>query len=122
MIKNKNFVKNYFMDLRCRKTECLYNNKYTCTAKSVKINNKIICSSYVKTNKQEPDTSRFIFDRAPDYAPQRDSKTANICCEANCLFNQNKCCEANGITVNPISNKPYCITFLKNDDKKSKIK
>lgn len=108
------------MDLRCRKTQCLYNHKYTCTAKSIKINKKIICSTYVKRNKEEPDTSRFIFDRAPDYAPQRESKTADIECCANCLFNQNKCCEANGITVNSIGEKPYCVTYLQNDDKKDK--
>ena len=120
MIKFKNLVKNYIMDLRCRKTQCLYNYKYTCTAKNIKISKKLLCATYIKANKEAPDTSRFIFDRAPDYAPQRESKTADILCEADCLFNQCKCCEANGITVNPINEKPHCITFLKDDNKKTK--
>ena len=100
------------MDLRCRKTECAYNNKYTCTAKCINVNSKIICSTYEKTDKQEPDTSRHIFERAPEYAPQRDSKTACINCHAKCLFNKNYICHANGITVNAINEKPYCVTFL----------
>ncbi len=114
------FVKNCNMDIRCRKTQCIYNNKYTCTAKEIKINKKILCSTFVKSNKQPLDTSRLIFQRAPDYAPQRESKPKDIFCEANCLFNQDKKCEANGITINELKNCPYCITYLKNDDTKNK--
>ena len=30
------------MDIRCRKTQCIYNNKYTCTAKEIKINKEVV--------------------------------------------------------------------------------
>lgn len=108
------------MDLRCRKTECAFNNKYTCMAKSIKINDKIICSTYQKTDKSEPDTSKFLFDRAPEYAPQRESKTCCIGCDAKCLFNKEHKCVANGITVNSIAEKPYCVTYLGSFPEKDK--
>lgn len=112
-------VKNNVMDLRCRKTQCEYNYKYTCKAKEVCINDKILCATYQKTDKSEPDTSRHIYERAPDYAPQRESKTANIYCKANCLFNNNGCCESNGITVNAIAEKPFCVSFLLGEKRES---
>ena len=116
------FVKNFIMDIRCRKTKCIYNNKYTCTAKEIKISKKILCSTFVKSNKEPIDSSKLIFEKAPDYAPQRESKPKDIICNADCLFNQCQKCEANGITINDIKNCPYCITYLKNDNSKSKNK
>lgn len=48
----------------------------------------------------------------PEYAPQRDSKTMDIGCKAHCIFNKEGECIANGITVNAIAEKPYCMTFV----------
>ena len=101
------------MDIRCRKTNCHFNNKYTCRAKKILITQKILCSTYENANKNEPDTSKTMFQRAPEYAPQRDSKTMSIGCKADCVFNVEGKCIANGITVNSIANKPYCMTFVK---------
>lgn len=100
------------MDIRCRKTTCFYNNKYTCTAKEILVGSNMVCSTYKKTNKTEPDTSKTMFERAPEYAPQRDSKTLDIGCKAHCIFNKEGECIANGITVNAIAEKPYCMTFV----------
>ena len=36
------------MDIRCRKTICKYNDRYTCRAKDILVDNKVICSTYEK--------------------------------------------------------------------------
>ena len=104
------------MDLRCRKTKCTFNDCYTCKAKEVCVTQKAICSSYVKDNsKSEVDSTKHLFEEPPKYAPQRDSKTATIKCKAKCLFNHDGNCVSNGITVNSISEKPFCVSFLEKD-------
>ncbi|MDD3232354.1 MAG: DUF1540 domain-containing protein [Clostridia bacterium] len=102
------------MDIICRKTECEHNNNYVCMAKGILVNKKIMCSTYIPTDKQEPDYSKSLLERVPEkYGPHRPSHDLNLLCKANCLFNNNGQCEANGITVNAIEEKPICITFLK---------
>lgn len=100
------------MDIRCRKTRCYYNNCYTCKAKEIDITTKAECCSYQKTDSPEIDTTKFLFDKPPKYAPQRDSKTARISCNAKCLFNRNGKCVSNGITVNAVKERPLCVSFL----------
>lgn len=110
------------MDIRCRKRDCKYNDKFTCKAKSILIKPNCYCEDYVATEKQPKDTSRSMFEVAPEYAPQRESLTMCIKCRADCMFNKKSQCEANGITVNSLKEAPYCITFLKKckGSKKSK--
>ncbi len=100
------------MDIRCRKTGCEFNDRYTCKARKIDVSKACVCRAFVKGNK-EVDKSKKMFSNTPRYAPQRDSKTIKIECQANCLFNDNGVCEANGITLNDLKNHPYCITFLK---------
>lgn len=102
----------YIMDIRCRKTNCIYNNKFTCKAKEILINKSIVCSTYKKGDKDEPDTSKTMFEKTPQYAPQRDSKTLKIGCKTDCIFNMGGECIANGITVNDLKECPYCMTYL----------
>ena len=101
------------MDIRCRKTRCRFNNCYTCKAKEIGVTKKVICGSFEKDpDKPEIDTTKHLFEEPPKYSPQRDSKTAIITCEAPCLFNKGGKCVSNGITVNAIKEKPYCVSFL----------
>ena len=113
MFKNNFVGYNECMDIICRKTKCKFNDKYTCRATSVDINKNILCATFENDiEKPEVDVSKNIFERTPEYSQHRPSKDANIKCTAKCLFN-NKCeCEANGITINCLKDKPYCITFL----------
>lgn len=105
---------NFDMDIICRKTQCQFNDNYTCRSENLNISENIICKSFIlDKNKKLVDKSKNIFDKTPEYASHRPSRFANIKCQARCLFNNNCECEANGITVNCIKNKPYCITFLK---------
>lgn len=103
------------MDIRCRKILCKYNDRFTCKAKDILINEKVICSTFQndENKKDVQDVTKHLFDREPDFSPQRDSKALDINCEAKCLFNRNGNCVSNGITLNAIKEKPYCVSFLK---------
>lgn len=102
------------MDIRCRKTSCEYNNKYTCKAKEILIRKNLECAKYLHSNKPVVDKTQKIFSQnPPEYAPQRDSSTLDISCNAHCLFNHDGKCEANGITLNDLKEKPLCVTFLR---------
>ena len=101
------------MDIRCRKRLCKYNDKFTCTAKEININPKIVCDMYERDpDKKVADTTKRLLEEPPCYAPQRDSKALKISCQAKCLFNHNGQCVSNGITLNSIKEKPYCVSFL----------
>lgn len=102
------------MDIRCRKTSCEFNDKYTCKAKQILIKKNIECDKFQKSNKVVVDKTQKIFSHEPPvYAPQRDSATLEIDCKAHCLFNEGGKCVANGITLNDIKEKPICVTFLR---------
>ena len=101
------------MDIRCRKTSCAYNDRYTCKAKAIGITRAATCRKFEKGEDFVVDKTKNMFSRTPSYAPQRDSKTIKIECNAHCLFNKNGYCQDNGITRNDLKNKPYCITFLR---------
>ncbi len=102
------------MDIRCRKTTCKFNDRYTCKAKEILVKKNLICEKYEKGDKPKEDKTQRIFsDEPPVYAPQRDSKTIEIDCKAHCLFNCDGKCVANGITLNDLKEKPLCVTFLR---------
>lgn len=103
------------MDIRCRKTGCKFNDRYTCKAKEILIKRSCECQKYERDKTKEVvDKTKWLFtNKTPEYAPQRDSATIVIDCTAHCLFNQDGKCVANGITLNDIKEKPLCVTFLK---------
>lgn len=101
------------MDIRCRKQTCVYNDRFTCRAKDININQKVMCDKYKKDeNKKVEDTTKHLLEKPPAYAPQRDSKALKISCQAKCLFNHNGKCVSNGITLNSVNEKPFCVSFL----------
>lgn len=103
------------MDIRCRKLLCKYNDRFTCKAKEILVDGKVVCSTYEfdEGKKDVQDVTKHLFEGKPDFAPQRDSKALKIGCQADCLFNRNGKCVSNGITLNSIKEKPYCVSFLK---------
>ena len=102
------------MDIRCRKGLCKFNDRFTCKAKGITVGREVVCSTYEKEEgKEVQDVTKNLFEQTPCYAPQRDSKTLEIKCRANCLFNHNGRCVSNGITLNSIEEKPFCISYLK---------
>lgn len=62
---------------------------------------------------KKDDYSKKMFKKEQKNAPFRNRKTINIDCKANCLFNNNGVCRANGITVNDTqTEKPVCMGYL----------
>ena len=105
------------MDIRCRKGLCKFNDKFTCKANKILIDDKIICSTFEKDEEKNEvqDVTKHLFDQEPKYSPQRDSKALEIKCCADCLFNHNGDCVSNGITLNSIKEQPFCVSYLKKE-------
>ncbi len=104
------------MDIRCRKGLCKYNDRFTCKAKAIIVDREVVCSTFEKDEEKEEvqDVTKKLFtEEKPSYAPQRDSKTLEIKCVADCLFNHNGQCVSNGITLNSIKEKPFCVSYLR---------
>lgn len=103
------------MDIKCNKTICHYNNCYCCEAKGIHVAKNAECRTFEKdeTKKNLQDVSRDMFEAAPEIAPFRHSKNIDIACRAECLFNVNGVCNANGITVLEGKSIGRCGTFVK---------
>ena len=103
------------MDIRCRKGLCKFNDRFVCKAKAILVDEKVACSTFEKEEGKQnvQDVTKRLFEVQPSFAPQRDSKTLEIHCKADCQFNHNGRCVSNGITINSIKEYPYCISFLR---------
>ena len=103
------------MDIRCRKTNCRYNDRLTCRSKEICIDNKINCKTYSFQEGKGIDISKKIFETPdpPKVAPYRHNKKISLICNAKCLFNQNGKCIANGITLCDNNKSARCITNAK---------
>jgi hypothetical protein len=100
------------MDIRCRKTDCKYNEGLTCLVNELNINDKNNCKEYIK-GKEKIDISKQIFsDTPPEIKDYRRVKDMNLHCSAECLFNRQGKCIANGITINDVQNQAKCITHI----------
>ena len=105
------------MDLKCKKMDCVHNDRCACMSKKIKVNSSLECDTYKKSEllneAQLQDISRDMFEFAPDIHPFRHSKDIDICCSANCLFNKDGICVSNGISVASVdSGKGVCITNI----------
>jgi hypothetical protein len=103
------------MDIRCRKTNCRYNDKLTCRAHNINIGQKLICRDYQYMETKGKDFSKKIFEgnEPPSIAPYRHNKNLMLTCSAKCLFNKEGKCIANGITINDSGKIAKCISFAK---------
>lgn len=103
------------MDIRCRKGLCKYNDRFVCKARDILVDGKVVCSTFVKEEGKQnvQDVTKRLFEIQPSFAPQRDSKTLDIQCKADCQFNHNGRCVSNGITINSIKEQPFCVSFLR---------
>lgn len=94
-------------DLKCKRQDCEYNKNWNCTVKNLEIKDDTSCNTYVKSNEAEVGEVEKIDQPAI-------RKNINVDCKANCLFNKDSVCEANGITVQTETNItcPNCCTFM----------
>lgn len=97
-------------DLKCGLKDCKYNKGYCCTAKKIGVDNNSDCVSYTPSEQKR----QALFESAEDFAPANYSVDTSIECTAQCLFNKNNKCIANGITVMVgTDGKATCMSFIK---------
>ena len=91
-------------DLKCKRESCSYNQNCNCTAKNIDVSKNTECNTYnpTKGNKKEQ-------DKIPQTAMRNET---NVKCHAECLFNCEENCIANGITVKSSDACPCCCTFM----------
>lgn len=102
------------MDLRCNKTDCKFNDKFACRAKDICVSKATECKTYEpsKNKKNIPKLSQTMFESAPEIAPFRAKADVGVDCKAQCLFNKNGKCIANGITILDGKTDGVCGTFI----------
>lgn len=104
------------MDLKCKKLDCKYNDKFACVAKEIDVNKNNVCDKYEKATKldegQKQNVPKNMLKKPPKLHPFRHSKNVQIKCSAECLFNKEGLCLANGITVDSINKKANCLTYM----------
>lgn len=89
------------MNIVCRKTKCKYNNNLACQSKKIFIDRELNCEQFTPIEKDSlQDISKNMMEVAPEIAPFRHNKDISIKCQANCVFNKDCNCTANGIFVN----------------------
>lgn len=105
------------MDIRCRKLDCKFNDATCCTRDGIKISNSTNCEHFEKdeSKKGEP-ISKTMFEKKPKFAPFKHCGKFNINCSADCLFNCDGKCKANGITLLDEEKNAPCGTFFKKLD------
>lgn len=91
-------------DLKCKRQDCKYNHNCNCTARNIKVGRNTDCETYIQTKDQTKEKDKIT------QPPMR--KNINVGCEADCLFNRNCKCKANGISVMTNDGAPECCTFL----------
>ena len=80
-------------DLKCKRVGCKYNKNCNGTAGSVEVKKDTICKTY------EP-SKNFDAKKAEEKVGQPPArKDIDVKCKAECIFNTNCVCTANGITV-----------------------
>ena len=104
------------MDIRCRRTICTHNKGHTCFSCCVNIDQCAYCKSFEKRQTADVDDldfSKKMFEVAPEYSNFRHIKNVALTCNATkCVFNKDKVCMANGITVVEDNKKSCCATYL----------
>ena len=95
-------------DLKCGLTQCKYNKGYSCCAKCIDVDKHADCLSYT------PEHNKNNFEAAGDFKKVNYSVDTIVSCTADCIFNKENTCRANGITVMSGGGKPAgCLTFIK---------
>ena len=99
-------------DLKCKRVGCKFNESCNCTAKTVQVTHATKCETYEPSENHEKAHENIENIENSTRAPIR--KNIDVGCSADCIFNENEKCSANGITVQTGNDKtcPNCMTFM----------
>ena len=93
-------------DLKCGKKNCKHNRGYSCCAKKIEVANNTDCLSFAPIDKRD-------FEAAADFGRANYSVDTAVGCHADCIFQKDNVCIANGITVMGDHNCAICQTYVK---------
>ena len=97
-------------DIKCGLKTCKFNQGYGCTAKQISVDKNADCTTY----DQDLDKKNSNFEAGSDFVKANFSVNTKVGCQADCVFNKEGKCSANGITVMSEENSDAgCLTFLK---------
>lgn len=95
-------------DLKCGLTDCSFNKGYACCGSHISVNSNTDCSSFTTRNSDDK------FEAGQDIASGNCTVDTYVECNAECLYNKNNRCSANGITVMDEEDKgATCLTFIR---------
>ncbi len=94
------------VDLKCKCGKCEHNSNCNCYARCIMVGASAECKTYQKS-KDENKTEYSDEIVQPLVRP-----SVEVMCRANCLFNKQGKCKANGISVQIDNNNVECSTFL----------
>jgi hypothetical protein len=104
------------MEIRCRKTDCHFNNGCSCNAKKINIYRCGTCGSYEcdEEKKEKIKNNPNFFEFAEELTPANTNNVPLTCKAAICLFNHTGICRANGISIvdDDGHNLAECATFI----------
>lgn len=95
-------------DIKCKRMQCEFNKDCNCIAHDLEVTKNTECKTFKPRTDGEISTESKIGQPAI-------RKNIIVSCKADCLFNENQLCLANGITVQTCDNEncPNCCTFKK---------
>ena len=101
------------MDIVCRKYSCEFNKNSKCDRKHLNVDKRADCHDLkIDKNKESVDVSKDMFGHEPEIAPFRHCKCTDIkCSSVDCLFNDNKTCQSNGIFVGSATASAPCNSY-----------
>ena len=95
-------------DLKCGKKSCKFNKGYCCCARKIEVAKSTDCLTFTPTEK-----NKSMFEAGSDFVKADYSVDTAVGCNANCIFQKENRCVANGITVMGENNAANCLTFIK---------
>lgn len=96
-------------DLKCGLKNCRYNKGYSCCSHEISVDEGTDCRTY----SPDPEKRTNMFEAGEDFTPVNYSVDTDVRCTADCVFQKQEKCVANGITVMSESNQAaVCLTFM----------
>ena len=97
-------------DLKCGLKGCKYNKGYCCCSKEINVDCNTDCTTYAPDENKR----KSLFEAGDEFARADYSVDTTVSCGADCVFNKDGRCVANGITVmGDGDSEGSCLTFIK---------
>ena len=93
-------------DLKCKRKGCSFNKNCNCTANVVEVKKDTSCKTFTPSD-------NIHINKDEKVGQPAIRKDIEVDCTADCIFNHNSICNANGITVQTCDDitHPNCCTY-----------